>query len=480
MLKKISIILSTLTLCAVASGCDDGSKSHDPECVDQTKMCSEDGTVMLCQNGSWNKQDACAAGSECRDGNCVETCQNGAKRCSASGLPQICNNNLWNSLSACENGTCQDGNCVPNKTTGDQDDQGGQGDQGGQDKPGDDQPTQSKVCEPASCESAISYKGNVCVDVAGKNEKTCGCNANSDCKSGYKCEDHVCEFQCSNATCAAKTTGYEGDLCITETEEDETLVFCGCDSDENCRSGYFCDLNMRQCLEGCDETECKKMTTDYSGDICIVYRDEYDEGYDFCGCHSDKDCREGYQCNTEFNFCSKKDVETAGCQAEKCAAVSDDKYVGSACVVLSGGIGCGCESDDDCRGDFVCDYKNTCIIEEDISECKVDDDCKKKTGNNYYGDICIPNVYEYGINYYCGCTKNSECKSGYFCDREQETCMKNEEQGVCDELECVVAPAGSYYGDVCVDWNGYNVCGCDDSSDCRAGYTCNPSKKACE
>lgn len=206
-------------------------------------------------------------------------------------------------------------------------------------------------CTATACKAMTGddYYGNTCVDYYG--EVLCGCNSNSDCKSGYTCNtaSMICiektTSTCTASACKAMTgTAYAGNVCVDGYNAGEKT--CGCNSNSDCKTGYRCNTAMMMCTEdtsSCSATACKAMSDDkYYGNICIDYN-----GEKTCGCNSNSDCRTGFVCDTDIHLC---DVDTS-CSASACKAMSDNEYYGDICVDDT----CGCNSNADCRTGFVCD-----------------------------------------------------------------------------------------------------------------------------
>ncbi len=436
-----------------------GPGCTQPECVNNSLQCSQSGVPQICLAGMWINQTPCTNGATCKDGACVQPpctgtgctqteCVDNTSQCSQSGVPQICVSGTWIDQTPCgTNQTCQNGICQNN----------------------------AQSCTAETCQNAEFYKGNACIDKG--NGQTCGCNSKSDCKTGYSCDTskHICEMVCSDQNCVAQTGGYQGNVCITQTDDDVTETFCGCNSDSDCRDGYNCDTVLNVCTMSCNDAACAAETSDYAGNRCVKHTmdDGSEDYYIACGCTSDNDCRDGYTCNKEFYFCVKKGNETGSCKADACVAAPDETYHGDVCVFLDKAYGCGCNSDKDCRGDFICNYMNQCIIEIDISECNTDADCKAKPSDKYYGNVCMEDSYDDGKKTYtfCGCSSNADCKSGYDCNVPQATCVKHgEETDTCLPSYCKTA--SPYEGDTCVDYYGDVLCGCYSNADCKSGYFC--------
>ncbi len=438
-------------------------------CNDGQKQCVQN-IPQVCAAGSWTSLTPCSATQDCLDGVCIDkpctdpscmtpppVCTDNAVQCSAAGIPQLCITGQWIDKTPCSNGqTCINGACETTST--------------------------DPTCNANACQTAAHYYGNACITTSG-NTQTCGCLTDKDCNSTYACnkDENICELICSDAICAAQTTKYEGNLCITQTEEDVTESFCGCNEDSDCRDGYTCYDVLNICTLSCVDSACAAASTkDYAGNLCVKHYmndgvGDEDDYYIECGCNSDNDCRDNYTCNMEFNFCIEKGKETGSCSQDACKAAPDATYHGNICIFsdYSSSYDCGCNSDSDCRGDFICNYMNQCIIEKDISECKTDNDCVNKPDATYYGNVCKTDSYDNGKKTYtfCGCSKDADCKKGYLCNIPQETCVKEgEETFTCMPSYC--EKATPYEGNTCVDFFGDIICGCYSNADCKTGYFC--------
>jgi len=485
--------------CGLDETCQLGKCSGTSCLQEGTKRCSDDDIPQVCENGMWKTQSACANETTCMSGYCVESCSTEAERRCAENTPQVCTNKLWISQKTCEaNSICSNGECVESCTVDGEKRcttdgvpqacvQGTWKDQqvcgaNARCEKGECISTTPAACDAAACKTASYYRGDKCVDNGLK--EVCGCEKNSDCKTGYICDTYsnVCDIKCTPEYCTAQTSGYTGNVCIEFTFDDSKYEDCGCNSNSDCKAGYSCDEFQYKCIKDCNPNECKAQTTDYSGNVCITYKEEdTGEGYTYCGCNSQSDCKSGYTCNLEFNFCSKSS-NTDVCSVDTCKAASEATYKGDACVMQSKGTDCGCSKQEDCREGYFCNYQDICIIDKDISECATDNDCKIKTGDNYWGDRCLVNYYDGGSDTYCGCKSSKDCKTNYACDLTYNECtyVGNTEEYQCSAALCRTMEGDDYSGDTCINFYGLITCGCASNADCRDGMVCDSEYHYCD
>ncbi len=327
------------------------------------------------------------------------------------------------------------------------------------------------VCSPSECAATTGdlYFGDACVD-DGFGEKMCGCMKNADCKSGYTCntKTDTCEKpKCTNTNCKAMTgDDYVGNICVDGYDGDQT---CGCKADSDCKSGYHCNATMMMCVENgyvCSPSECAATTGDmYFGNACV------DDGFGekMCGCTKSSDCKSGYTCNTNTDTCEKPK-----CTNAKCNAMTGDDYAGNVCVYgYDEEMVCGCNSGTDCKSGYRCNTAMLICVKDSSTTCTTSA-CSAMTGDSYYGNACVDN----GIGgKMCGCTKNSDCKSGYTCNTNAYSC---EAEPTCTNAQCKAMTGNAYAGNVCVNgYDGDKTCGCNSNSDCKSGYRCNITMMIC-
>ena len=324
------------------------------------------------------------------------------------------------------------------------------------------------ACDASKCAamSSYSYYGNACVD-NGYGGKMCGCTKDSECKDGYKCDTtyKVCEAAatCTNSKCKAMTgDDYIGNVCVDGYGGEK---MCGCITNSDCKSGYKCNPTMMMCYptsSSCDASKCAAMDN-YYGSACV----DNGSGSEVCGCTKNTDCKDGYTCNTGKKTCETKCVATA------CKAMTGDDYAGNVCVDGYNGKECGCNSDSDCKSGYHCNATMKMCAIDDVSSCNTTE-CKAATGIYYFGNACVDDGFGGKM---CGCTKNTECKSGYSCNTSNDTC---EPESTCSNTKCKAMTGDNYTGNVCVtSYDNKKDCGCNDNADCKSGYHCNAAMLMC-
>ena len=278
----------------------------------------------------------------------------------------------------------------------------------------------------------------------------CGCLKDSDCKSNYKCDTtyKVCEATetCTNSKCKAMTDDYLGNVCVDGYGGEK---MCGCNGNSDCKSGYKCNSTMLMCYQtssSCDASACADMDN-YYGSACV----DNDEGGKMCGCTKNTECKDGYTCNTSTKTCEVK------CTATKCKSMTGNDYMGNVCVDgYNGEKMCGCTKDTDCKSGYKCN--STMMMCYQTSSSCTTSECKAATGIQYFGNVCIDDGLGGKM---CGCTKNTDCKSGYTCD--DDTCVNT--SGSCtNNYEC--APGYVCDNGTCVKNS------CTNNDDCSPGYIC--------
>ena len=136
--------------------------------------------------------------------------------------------------------------------------------------------------------------------------------------------------------------------------------------------------------------------------------------------------------------------------------MTGDNYAGNVCVTsYDNKKDCGCNSNSDCKSGYHCNAAMLMCVKDD-SSCSATE-CKAATGIYYFGNVCIDDGYGGKM---CGCTKNSECNSGYTCD--VDTCVNNS----CS------SDSGCAAGYVCDNGTCKKPTGCSSDSGCAAGYVC--------
>jgi len=281
----------------------------------------------------------------------------------------------------------------------------------------------------------------------------CDWPANIDCKNGggecdcepwQTCVGGLCTPQCmENSHCP---DGYDCDEC-------GWCVGHKCVDDSECKHNT-CDPpnNPHTTCEFCNGVtgECSPGCADNDNSLCP---DSYPicghgGGPHLCGCNADEDCKDDELCNVNDHFCYPKPI--LGC---------DNNDANCATVVC-------CEEYTDPQDFAKCQYPyNTCEWCDDIA-CK--DGCSDNSKCPSYKPICGAS----GQPHVCGCNTDSDCTGDYntcsgnvctFKCHNDTDCPPN---GICDinnhpdYLQCNFCDAGS-----CTP-------GCVDSQHCPADYVC--------
>lgn len=306
------------------------------------------------------------------------------------------------------------------------------------------------------------------------------------CDSGYKCVDGTCvkiegvcddDSDCLNYEyygdpyCKDESTVYQtyytyycnvnkGE-CIPRSETDSELETCSvseecyegscllmeCSDSNPCESGYDCyegsciPEGVCHTVADCPEKECHDVSCD-SGTCFYTYvcEEECDEdadcsywnseGEEYCDGENDNDVYvEVYNYTCQNKICvlntSEKLIEECNDSTEECEyGICYDKSTD------------GCNYDDDCEGDQVCNAYGECV---DENLCSSDFDCYPHEYCDYSG-VCSPmsciddydcNGGKCSENGYCEASDNDCQGAGYYC-----TSQANCEGNIMQEYSC--------------------------------------------
>ncbi|MBQ9396699.1 MAG: hypothetical protein IJU23_14435 [Proteobacteria bacterium] len=172
-------------------------------------------------------------------------------------------------------------------------------------------------------------------------------------------------------------------------------------------------------------------------------------------------CQNGQTC--QKGACTGTPVDDKKCTNDKCKAKTGNDYSGDVCITEDT-VYCGCTKNSECKTNYVCNLNSKlCEVYEACDAAK----CAAKTGNDYAGNACVIS----GSDPQCGCNSSSDCNSGYTCSNKK--CTKQGTSTECNPTTCSNKPEGEYKGNACVTKGTTKDCGCNLSSDCRDGYECN-------
>ncbi len=383
------------TACATGQTCSNGtcSASGTPQqpgaaCQNNQKKCDEKGVPMLCTAGQWKAQNACAAGTTCKDGECVNgggsgtdtKCTNNEKKCDEKGIPMLCINNAWTAQNACESGkTCNNGECVGG---------GGQEDTKCQ--------NDDKKCD----EKGVPM---LCVNNAW--------TAQNACETGKICKDG----ECKDASDADKCEGN-----AKKCSESGIPVHCinnlwtvqnACENGKTCKDG--------DCVGGGEDTKCEndEKKCDEKGVPMLCVNNVWTAQ---AACENGKTCNDG-DCvgGGEANKCKNDE--------KKC----DEKGIPMLCVNNVWTAQAACEDGKTCN-------EGDCVGGGEADKCKNDE---KKCDEKGVPMLCVNNTWTAQK----ACESGKACKDGDCIGGSSSKCANGttELNGICVNNEMNAAKANT-------------------------------------
>lgn len=241
-----------------------------------------------------------------------------------------------------------------------------------------------------------------------------GCREDGDCEIGQECVEREVDGQLEHL-CVQPTCDEDGDCAPAEycaVDDEEPRCAFGCRAG-NCPENSYCDLDARDCVEGCAVDEhCS------DGEYC-----ELEVGECRAGCRADDDCGEREVCEVIFfegeraQACLPPACDGDGdCLDDEFCLVGafDDRNV---CTP-------GCRVDpDNCPEDRVCDPEVRQCQEQGCAE---DSDCSVE-------EICSE---PFGFQCRVGCRVNDDCVDGGVCDIQLEQCLCQDDADCLDGTRC--------------------------------------------
>ncbi|MCB9543773.1 MAG: chitobiase/beta-hexosaminidase C-terminal domain-containing protein [Myxococcales bacterium] len=434
MSKRLLHLIFPLAACLVAA-CDDGGgdpptndprdaapmvdgdNPPDPICEPDRRRCTDDGVEVCVAGTAWLTVGPCPAGTECRDGECVEpdcepACQ--GRICGSDGCGGTCGE--------CEAGEiCSlEGRCDPPPPSC-----------------GDDACNGAEDCStcPADC-------GNCCGDGtcdAAAGERCTTCPADCGCPAGEVCD-------ADSAACEACAPQCDGRVC----GDDGCGGLCGqCDDGVACVAGR-CDA---PCVPACAGRACGG---DGCGGLCGMC-----EGEDVCT--ADGRCVAApAQCGDDT---CDPDEDCSTCPAD-CGACCGD----GACVAGVGEDCSTCPADCGCPGGQACNVparrcEAVCVPQCAGRNCG-DDGCGGVCGNCLGGQRCEAGVCRDVCQPACA---GREC-GGDGCGGTCGMCPQGE---ACDDGTCEAICTPDCAGRVCGPDGCGGFCGnCGIGAFCTAAGRC--------
>ncbi len=447
---------------ACVDGCRLGECPQGQACSPLNRVCVEVGCL---DDGDCDNGEFCAVDPQTLETSCQAGCQVDPDSCPGD---QICNV----LLRVCQAFICPDDDaCGPGRICTDQ------------------------VCD-AGCRDDADCPDNRSCD---QQTNTCGCNDNNDCAPGLICDGGQCA-----QPCAGFIDCQFGDICDTNTglcvegcrdvedcggefsglECDPLLNQCvgrACSNDDQCEPFQFCDTGLLspRCTEGCRVGLCP------FGQTCNLDTRQCSEG-----CQNDEDCGEGAFCDRENDECVPGCRDDLECPAGLvCEDIIVDDFPTRQCVPAP------CVADGECLPDEFCGFDDQLGRQACTLGCRTEpDNCFQGSVCNADTRICeftnCANDLECGPNQICfndgfvstcraGCRDDNECAPGEFCSdfSQRCTCLDSDQCGeglLCQfgecDAPCRVAEDCPFVGQGCQQDTGLCLFTCQNDAECDVDF----------
>jgi hypothetical protein len=337
-----------------ADGCETDLRTTDDHCGLCNFSCGQNATCAAsncgCNGGFANCSggwfDGCETtlGTDSNCSDCGDSCGSGVycngSNCAACNLPNHCGPSCTDCSSQSNNQDCVDAGGWRCGCSDDNDCQNGF------------YCNTSSLCVActaddncgSSCDDCAAGSSNqICVDIGGGNYQ-CGCSDGGDCDSGEYCAVDTCAACTLPAACGPSCTD-----CASQANNqdciDDSGYRCGCDNDNDCQTGFYCNLGTNLCAICTTNNNCGASCDDCASastnKICVDIGGAVFQ----CGCSTSAHCDTGEYCNGDT--CAACTIHTAcGSSCTDCAAQTENQ----ACVYIDPNYQCGCINPSDCDG----------------------------------------------------------------------------------------------------------------------------------
>ena len=239
--------------------------------------------------------------------------------------------------------------------------------------------SESYYCDETGC---FYCDGLGCREVVAPDRPTC--RGDFECAEGESCSDIGCVGGCTEDSDCAEGTECRDGLCLNPTEDDPTLTPGTCTLSDDCEDGLICvdgacTLDDPTCGDtGCD---CSETGVCAEGLTCVD---------DECRVTDDL-CQFNAECGTG-RVCRNGSCVTAGCT---------DATV-------------------DCPTGQECDTATDLCVDIPVTpgECTYNTDCESD-------EVCVDGVC------FDGCTSDTTCGDGRYCDLSTNTCVVDDRPQRC-------------------------------------------------
>ncbi len=295
---------------------------------------------------------------------------------------------------------------------------------------------------PVDTETGNSDGGTVCRGTSG-----CECSNDSQCNNGLSCQQGKCATRPGDEPSVNEDAGPTDESAQDEAPKDEPpceagALACRCLGNGLCNAGLRCDNGICQtCPEGAAGCACKSDNTCNTGLTCENSVCKGCVGQAFCPCHGNNSCDKG-------NVCEFSSSGSATCQPCKDRA---DK------------TGCNCELDTECGGKLLCLNKR-CADASAMNQVPKSPRCYSPCeGDIQNSDGTIRTCHpKYGLKE--GCDPGQKCVEGSCLTPDDINNLSGSSYPFClKQADCPDFQA-------CLGGRCYSNCGAD--SDCQTGFKC--------